>query len=175
MPVQAVDKSLDGGLVEMTQVGCRLAGLLAVDQGLWVDEAEGINDNLALDGLDGVDNNGDGAGVELLEGLLCVDIDGRQPAAKTGMGMVPAYYGFRSKCSSQLIVVTGRIGMDEPPGLPQHIHHLCLEHWVDGLNTDTSSALGHRKHIHHANCEVIDELSQHQSHDFHGDTCATMP
>jgi hypothetical protein len=27
----------------------------------------------------------------LLEGLLCVDIDGGEPAAETGMGMVPAY------------------------------------------------------------------------------------
>lgn len=75
MPVQAMDESLDGGLVEVTQVRCRLAGLLAVDQGLRVDEAEGVDHDLALDGLDGVDDNGDGAGVELLERLLCVDIN----------------------------------------------------------------------------------------------------
>lgn len=91
------------------------------------------------------------------------------------MGMVPAYYSFRSIYASQLIVVARQNGMDEPPSLPQHIHHLCLEHWIDGLDTDTGSTLWHRKHIHDANCEVIDKLSQHQAHDFHGDTCATMP
>lgn len=67
MPVQAVDEGLDRGLVEVAQVGCRLARLLAVDQGLWVDEAEGVDHDLALDGLDWVNHNGDGAGVELLE------------------------------------------------------------------------------------------------------------
>jgi hypothetical protein len=83
--VQAVDEGLDRGLVEVTDVGGGLAGLVAHHEGLRVDEAEGIDDDLALDGLDGVDYDGDGAGRELLERLLGVDIDRRQPAAETGM------------------------------------------------------------------------------------------
>lgn len=65
--VEAVDESLDRWLVEVAQVGGGLAGLLSEHEGLWVDEAEGIDDDLALDGLDGVDDHGDGAGSELLE------------------------------------------------------------------------------------------------------------
>jgi hypothetical protein len=52
---------------------------------LWVDEAEGVNDYLALDGLDGIDDDGHGARSELFEGLLGVDVDAGQPAAETGM------------------------------------------------------------------------------------------
>jgi hypothetical protein len=58
---------------------------VAHHEGLRVDETEGIDDDFALDGLDGVDYDGNGAGCELLERLLCVDIDRRQPAAETGM------------------------------------------------------------------------------------------
>jgi hypothetical protein len=52
---------------------------------LGVYEAEGVNDDFALDGLNGVDDDGDGAGCELLEGLLGVDVDGGQPAAEARM------------------------------------------------------------------------------------------
>jgi hypothetical protein len=48
---------------------------VAHHEGLRVDEAEGIDDDFALDGLDGVDDDGDGAGSELLERLLGVDVD----------------------------------------------------------------------------------------------------
>lgn len=80
-----MDESLNRWLVQVTQVGCSLARLLTQHEGLWVDEAEGVDDNLALDGLDGVNDNGDGTRGELLEGLLCVDIDRRQPAAEARM------------------------------------------------------------------------------------------
>jgi hypothetical protein len=39
----------------------------------------------ALDGLDGVDDDGDGAGRELFKRLLGVYVDRGQPAAETGM------------------------------------------------------------------------------------------
>lgn len=67
-----------------------MAGFLAQHEGLRVDEAEGVDYDFAFDGLDWVDDYGDGAGGELFEGLLGVDIDGGEPAAETGMGMVPA-------------------------------------------------------------------------------------
>lgn len=62
MSVQAVDEGLYGGLVEMAQVGCALPGLLTQHQGLRVDQAEGVDDDLALDGLYRIDDDGDGAG-----------------------------------------------------------------------------------------------------------------
>lgn len=67
-----------------------MAGLLTQHQGLRVDEAEGVDNDLALDRLDGVDNDSNGAGGELLEGLLRVYIDRRQPAAKPRVGVVPS-------------------------------------------------------------------------------------
>ena len=47
--VQAVNKSLNRRLIKMTQVRCTLAGFLAEHEGLWVDKAESVNDDLALD------------------------------------------------------------------------------------------------------------------------------
>jgi hypothetical protein len=52
---------------------------------LWVDESESINDNFALDRLDGVNDNSDGSWGQLFKGLLGIDIDRGKPAAKTRM------------------------------------------------------------------------------------------
>lgn len=90
VPVQAVNQGLDGRFVEVAKVGRRLPRFLAQHERLWVDEAKGVDDDLALDGLDGVDDDGDGARCELLKGLLRVDVDAGQPAAEPGMGVVPA-------------------------------------------------------------------------------------
>jgi hypothetical protein len=46
-----------------------LAGLAASYDSLWVDEAEGINDDLAFDGLNGVNDDGDRPRVQRLKGL----------------------------------------------------------------------------------------------------------
>ena len=69
----------------MSDVGCGLPGFLSEHEGLRVDEAESVDDDLALDGLDGVDDHSDSAGCELLERLLRVDINAREPATETGM------------------------------------------------------------------------------------------
>jgi hypothetical protein len=58
---------------------------LSEHESLRVDETEGVNDDLALDGLNRVNDDGDSAGCELFEGLLGVDVDARKPAAETGM------------------------------------------------------------------------------------------
>lgn len=70
-----MDESLDRRFIEMSQVRCTLARLLSKHEGLWVDEAESINDDLSFNGLDRVDHNSDGSGCQLFEGLLSVDID----------------------------------------------------------------------------------------------------
>ena len=83
----------------MAQVGCRLPWFLPQHERLRVYEAEGVDHDFAFDGLDGVDDDGDGAGSQLFEGLLGVDVDGGEPAAETGMRVVPAYDGFWSAWS----------------------------------------------------------------------------
>lgn len=96
MSVQPVNQCLDRGLVQVTQVRCCLPGLLAHDDGLGLDESEGVDDNFTLDGLDGVNNNGNSTGRQLLERLLGVDIYGGEPASKTGVGVIPADNAFWS-------------------------------------------------------------------------------
>lgn len=100
MPVETVDKRLDRGLVQVTQIGCCLAGFVTHHECLWVDKAESIDDDFALNRLYGVDYDGDGAGCELLERLLRVYVDAGEPASETRMGMVPAYDCFWSAMSS---------------------------------------------------------------------------
>ena len=96
MPVQAVDERLDGWFVQMPEIRGRLPRLLAQHECLRVDEAEGVDDDFALDGLDGVDDDGDGARGQLFEGLLRVDVDAGEPAAEAGVRVVPADDGFLS-------------------------------------------------------------------------------
>jgi hypothetical protein len=57
--IQAVNKGLYRGLVNMSDVGGRLARFPSRNDGMGVDEAEGIDYDLSLNGLYGVDNNGD--------------------------------------------------------------------------------------------------------------------
>ena len=59
----------------MTEVGRRLPWFLTEHECLRVDKTEGIDDDFAFDRLDGIDDDSDGSGCKLLEGLLCVDID----------------------------------------------------------------------------------------------------
>ena len=75
MAVEAVDEGLNRGLVEVADVRGGLAGLVAHHEGLRVDEAESVDNDLTLDGLDGIDYDGNGTRCELLERLLCIDID----------------------------------------------------------------------------------------------------
>ena len=67
--VQAVDQGLDRRLLQVPDVGRRLARLDAHHDLLRVDGPERVDDDLALDRLDRVDDDGDRAGVQLLEGL----------------------------------------------------------------------------------------------------------
>lgn len=84
----------------MAQVGCTLSRLLTQHQRLRVDETEGVNDDLSLDGLYGIDDDGDSAGCQLLERLLGVDIDRGEPATETRVRVVPADNRLGSICIS---------------------------------------------------------------------------
>lgn len=96
MSIQTVYESLNGRFIEVTEVGGALPGFLAKHEGLRVYQSESVDDDFSFDGLDRIDDDGDGAGSELFEGLLGVDVDGGEPAAETGVRVVPAYYCFRS-------------------------------------------------------------------------------
>lgn len=174
MSVEAVNKRLDRGLVEVTKVARALAGLLAHHEQLRVDQSEGVNHNLALDGLNRVDDDGHGARVKLLERLLGVDIDGRKPAAETGMGVIPADDGLGTRSHWLAAVKRGSSRKHLPAGLAEHVHHLCLEYRIDSLDTNSSSGLGHGENVHDLDCEIVDKLAQHQTHNFHGHTGATV-
>lgn len=80
----------------MTKIGGGLSRFLAHHEGLRVDKAEGIDDNLSFDGLYRINNDGNGARSELFEGLLGVDVDRGEPAAEAGVGMIPTHHCFLS-------------------------------------------------------------------------------
>ena len=46
--VKSMDQGLDRGLIDMTNIGRCLSGLLACQNGLLADEAESIDDHLPL-------------------------------------------------------------------------------------------------------------------------------
>lgn len=57
MPIQPMNQRLNTRFVDMPNVGRRLAGFLAKDDAVRVDESECVDDDFALDGLDGVDDD----------------------------------------------------------------------------------------------------------------------
>ena len=75
--------------MEVANVGGGLSGLLAHEEELRVDEAEGVDDHLALDRLNRVDHDGHAPRVELLKALLGLNINPRQPAPESRVRVVP--------------------------------------------------------------------------------------
>lgn len=59
MPVQAVDKGLNGGLVDVSDIRCSLAWLLPSNNSLWLNKTESVDNDLSFHGLDWVNDNGD--------------------------------------------------------------------------------------------------------------------
>lgn len=62
-----MDEGLDGGFVDMSDIRCCLTRFIARNDSLRLYEPESVNDDLSLDGLNGVNNYGDGSRVEGLE------------------------------------------------------------------------------------------------------------
>lgn len=152
-----------------------MSGFLTHNDGLWLDESEGINDNLAFNGLNRIDDHSYSAGGKLLKRLLGVDIDGRKPAPESRMRVIPTDNGFRSIQTNDLSTLQfNRTEKSLPSSLPQHIHHLGLKNRIHGLDTDTCTTLRHRKHIRYPYCIFIHEFTQHQTHNFHRHTSPSM-
>jgi hypothetical protein len=58
MSVEAVDEGLDRWFVDVPDVRGRLTWFLAENDRVGVDETESVDDHLAFDGLNGVDDDG---------------------------------------------------------------------------------------------------------------------
>mmetsp|Transcript_3142 Transcript_3142/g.7971 ORF Transcript_3142/g.7971 Transcript_3142/m.7971 type:complete len:340 (-) Transcript_3142:11-1030(-) len=149
VPVQPVDQSLYGGLVEVPDDRCGLPGLLPQHDHLRVDAAKSVDHHLPLHALDRIHHHRHGTLVERLKTLLRVDVHPRKPAPEPGMGVVPPDHHLR------------------PARLLEHVEHLGLKHGIHRLDAHPRPALGHREHVANAHRVVIDKLAQHQPHNLH--------
>jgi len=48
----------------VSNIGCRLSWFTTRNHGLRVDESESVNDDFSFDGLYGIDDDGNGSGIE---------------------------------------------------------------------------------------------------------------
>lgn len=108
--IEAVYERLNGRLLQMAEIGRGLTRLVAEHHRVGVDEPKGVDDDLALHALYGIDHDGHGSFGQRLETLLRVDVHARQPAAEARMRVVPA---------------DDHLG---PARLLQHVQHLRLKH-----------------------------------------------
>jgi hypothetical protein len=67
LSIQIVYQSLNTRLVQMPNVTRRLPCLLSTHDRMRIDSPERINNDFSPDGLNRIDNDGDGARVQLLE------------------------------------------------------------------------------------------------------------
>jgi len=58
--------------------------------------------------------------------------------------------------------------------LLEHVQHLRLEDGINCFDTDPRTGLWHGEYINHTDRIFIDELAQHQTHHFHGNTGTTV-
>lgn len=96
MTIETVDERVNCGLVEVSDVRCRLSRLSSCHCSGRLDQAESINDDFALDGLDGVDDDGYCSRSEFFKCLLCIDIDVGKPASETRVRVIPSDDDFGS-------------------------------------------------------------------------------
>jgi hypothetical protein len=71
-----MDQCLNGGFIDVALIGSRLTGFHAHHHDGCLNQSECIDDDFSLDRLDWVDDNGYGAGSQILESLLGLDIHG---------------------------------------------------------------------------------------------------
>jgi hypothetical protein len=72
--IQAVDEGLDRRLLQVPDVARRLAWLVAQHHQLWIDQAKAVDDDLSLDRLDRVDDQGHGARMQRFKRALRVNV-----------------------------------------------------------------------------------------------------
>ncbi len=113
-----MNQCLDTRLIQMSNVRSGLSSFLSSHDLMRIDGSECVDDDFTTNGLDGVDDDGYGAGVELFEGLrgggmaglvevnvtgrdgdaylLSVDINVGEPTSESRMRMIPTNDHLRS-------------------------------------------------------------------------------
>mmetsp|Transcript_17976 Transcript_17976/g.48884 ORF Transcript_17976/g.48884 Transcript_17976/m.48884 type:complete len:212 (+) Transcript_17976:2631-3266(+) len=151
-----MNECLNTRLLQMTNIGRGLSWFLSQHHELRIDQTKAVNHHLALDGLDGIHHHRHGTRIQRLKRRLRINIRRRQPATKPRMRVIPSHHHFR------------------PSRLFQHVHHFGLEHRIHRLDRHGRSGLRHGKDIHTVDRVIIDKLTQHQAHDFHGNPGAAV-
>ena len=140
----------------MTNVRGSLARLHSAHHDLSWDTSEGINNDLALNRLNWVNDDSDSPCVQVLLLFLRLHIGTGEPRAKTWMRVIPADDVLFS------------------PHLFHLIHEFLLEDWVDRLYRHRGTHLRHGEHIDDSDRIVVYDLADHQAHDFEGNTSSAM-
>jgi len=152
MLVQSSGKGHETRLLNMPNIGRSLPGLKTLHDHSGLNRSESIDDNLALDGLNRVDDDTDRLRIQHLLRLLRLHISARQPASKPGMRVVPP--------NADLV----------PPDLLHHVHEFLLVHWIHSLNTNSGSTLRHGEYIDDTDGVVVVDLADHEAHHFERNT-----
>jgi hypothetical protein len=166
MPVETVDQSLDTGLVQVSDVARCLSRLLTGEKRIGVYGSESVDDDLSSNGLNGVNDHGHSSWVKRFERLkwscnqlqipaksththlLRVDVDAGEPAAETGMRVVPSDNHLRSTNETHQSIPWVEALADSPSSLLQHVEHFRLENVIDRLDRDGGTGLRHCKDVY---------------------------
>ena len=58
--------------------------------------------------------------------------------------------------------------------LLEHLHKVQRVDGIDRLDADSRSRLRHRENVNNRDCEIVVNLTEHETHDFVWDTSAAM-
>ena len=117
---------------------------------------EGVDDHLTLNRLDGINNDSHRSWIQVFLLLLRLNIGARKPRTETWMWVIPTDY---------ILLSTHLLHL---------IHEFLLKYRIDRLDWHSCSHLRHWKDIYDCNGVIIDDLSDHEAHDFEGDTGSAM-
>mmetsp|Transcript_10239 Transcript_10239/g.21461 ORF Transcript_10239/g.21461 Transcript_10239/m.21461 type:complete len:286 (+) Transcript_10239:190-1047(+) len=156
MPIQPMNQCLNRRFMQMPNIRGSLPRLLPQHHQLGINQPKTIDDHLPLDRLNRIHHQRHRPGIQSLKRTLRIDIRRTQPAAEPGVGVIPPHDHLA------------------PPRLLEHIEHFRLEDGIDGLDADRRSGLGHGEDVDAVDGVVVDELAEHEAHDFHGDAGAAV-
>ena len=144
------------GPLQVADIRRRLARLYLRHHDLLRDSSESIDHHLALDRLDGIDDDGHSTRIELLLRLLSLHVCAGEPRAKPRMRMVPA---------DHVLIAAHLLHL---------VHKLLLEDRVDRLDGHCRTLLRHREDIDDCDRVVVNDFTDHEAHDFEGHTSPAM-
>lgn len=154
--IQSVGLCNSTWLLNVTNVRGCLSRLGLRHHRLLINGSEGVDDHSTFNRLNWVDNNGYSSWVQHFLWLLSFDICSWEPGPKTWVRVVPTY---------TTLVTTN---------LLHHLHKLLLVYWINRLHGDSGTHLWHGKNIYYTDRVVVVNLTNHETHNFKGNTCGTM-